>query len=71
MVDEINRQNADTLPKEYYNGIYTAQTDMFYLAELFNRLLKKINLDFVEFSYQEVINKMLKKDPKDRYGNFA
>ena len=71
LVDEINRQNADTLPKEYYNGIYTAQTDMFYLAELFNRLLKKINLDFVEFSYQEVINKMLKKDPKDRYGNFA
>lgn len=71
LVDEINRQNADTLPQEYYNGIYTAQTDMFYLAELFNRLLKKIDLDIVEFSYQEIVNKMYKKNPKDRYDNFA
>lgn len=39
LVDEINRQNSDTLPQEYYEGIYTSWTDIFYLAELFNHLM--------------------------------
>ena len=29
---DINRANSDTLPAEFYSGIYTSSTDMFYLA---------------------------------------
>ena len=38
---DINRENSDTLPAEYYSGEYTSLTDMFYLAEMLNRLLNK------------------------------
>lgn len=65
---DINRGNSDTLPVEYYNGTYTSLTDMFYLAELINRLLN-IN-PCPEFKYQYVIDKMMAKDPKDRYNSF-
>ena len=44
---------------------------MFYLAELFNRLLKKIiNDEMMQFSYYDILNKMMEKDPEDRYKNF-
>lgn len=39
LVADINRAASDTLPQEYYDGIYTSLTDMFYLAELFGRLI--------------------------------
>jgi serine/threonine-protein kinase len=69
---EINRTGSDTLPQEYYEGVYTSQTDMFYLAELFNRLLKGANEpDMLDFSYQDIINKMMEKQPKNRYTTFA
>lgn len=72
LVLEINRASSDTLPQEYYDGVYTSQTDMFYLAELFNRLLKGANEpDMVDFSYQEIINKMMEKRPEKRYATFA
>lgn len=71
LVEDINRSGSDTLPKEYYDGIYTSRTDMFYLAELFNRLLKKIKEDeMMRFSYHDILKKMMKKDPEDRYENF-
>ena len=41
LVGEINRENSDTLPQEYYDGVYTNLTDMFYLAELFHRLIER------------------------------
>lgn len=41
LIEEINRANSDTLPQEYSEGIYTSQTDMFYLAELLNRLINE------------------------------
>lgn len=71
LVDEINRQNSDTLPQEYYEGIYTSQTDMFYLAELFNRLMTGIDPVLIEFSYREVLEKMMNKNPTHRYQSFA
>ena len=72
LVTDINRDGSDTLPKEYFDGIYTSRTDMFYLAELFNRLLKKIiNDEMMQFSYYDILNKMMEKDPEDRYKNFC
>lgn len=71
LVGEINRQSSDTLPQEYYEGIYTSQTDMFYLAELFNRLMNEISPELIEFSYREVLDKMMKKNPTDRFHSFA
>lgn len=68
---KINRNNSDTLPEEYYDGIYTNQTDMFYLAELFNRLMKQCeNSDLLDFSYQDILEKMMKKSRCDRYNSF-
>jgi len=69
LYNDINRQNSDTLPKEYYDGIYTSLTDMFYVAELFNRLIYKYNVN--DFKYKEIINKMMKKEPKERYSSFS
>jgi len=72
LVSEINRAGSDTLPQEYYEGIYTSQTDMFYLAELFNRLLKAANVpEIQDFSYHNIINLMMEKKPENRYATFA
>lgn len=71
LVRYIDREGSDTLPKEYHDGIYTSHTDMFYLAELFNRLLKKIaDREVKPFSYYDILKKMMEKNPKDRYSNF-
>lgn len=68
LYDEINRANSDTLPIEYYNGTYTSITDMFYLAELMNRLLNTSPCP--EFKFQHIIDKMMSKKPEDRYASF-
>lgn len=72
LVVDINRANSDTLPKEYYDGVYTSKTDMFYLAELFSRLLQ-LNLrdDYLDFSYHNILSKMMMKKPEDRYNSFS
>ena len=72
LVNDINRAGSDTLPNEYNEGVYTSQTDMFYLAELFNRLLKNVpEPDYIDFTYQDIIDKMMEKDPQNRYSTFA
>lgn len=72
LVGEINRAASDTLPQEYYNGIYTNLTDMFYIAELFNRLICNAEYcDLTEFSYVDILNKMMEKIPEDRYESFV
>lgn len=69
LIDKINRPN--TLPNEYYEGIYTSKTDMFYLAELFNRLLNNYKLKGLEyFSYHDILEKMMALDNSNRYNNF-
>lgn len=71
LVSKINRGGLDTLPEEYYERKYTSQTDMFYLGELFNRLLKNTdNSVSLSFSYYDVIEKMVEKNPKNRFKNF-
>ena len=72
LVTEINRTGSDTLPSEYYDGVYTSQTDMFYIAELFNRLLQEANeQDLLDFSYQDILVRMMEKRPENRYATFV
>ena len=69
---QINRANADTLPQEYYDGIYTNLTDMFYLAELFGRLIDNAKYcSRKDFSYNDILKKMMEKQPTDRFESFA
>jgi len=68
---QINRCNADTLPQEYYDKEYTSLTDMFYLAEMLNRLMREAeHPDEMKFSYQSILDKMMQKKPEDRYSSF-
>ena len=72
LVSKINRENSDTLPQEYYDGVYSSLTDMFYLADLFNRLIENaMSCDMSDFSYGDILAKMMKKQPEDRYGSFS
>ena len=69
---EINRAASDTLPQEYYDGVYTNLTDMFYLAELFGRLIDNAeNCDRTEFSYNDILSKMMEKRPENRFESFT
>ena len=70
MVEIINRSGLDCLPNEYFEGKYDSQTDMFYLAELYNRILKKTQVDFM-FSYDSILHKMLEPSKENRYASFA
>lgn len=72
LVAEINRTGSDTLPNEYYEGVYTSKTDMFYIAELFNRLLQGANeQDLLDFSYHDILVRMMDKRPENRYATFV
>lgn len=67
---EINRSGLDCLPDEYYEGRYTSKTDMFYLAEMYRRILRKTdNMD--SFSYESILQKMLNPSENRRYSSFA
>ena len=61
MVEIINRSGLDCLPNEYFEGKYDARTDMFYLAELFGRLLRITGAE-EDFSYRTVLSKMMMLD---------
>ena len=72
LAGEINRETSDTLPREYYEGVYTNLTDMFYLAELMHRLIKNAdNCDESDFSYWDILQKMMEKNPEKRYQSFS
>ena len=70
MNDIINRFGVDRLPNEYFEGKYDSRTDMFYLAELYNRLLEKSGNDII-FSYSAILQKMMETDRENRYASFA
>ena len=71
LCSQINRERSDTLPQEYYNKEYTSLTDMFYLAELLNRLMREVTYpDDIKFSYQNILDKMMQKKAEDRYDSF-
>lgn len=64
----INRYGMEKLPNEMQQGIYTTKTDMFCLAELFNRLLKTYKIK--NFKYQNILNKMMESEADNRYSSF-
>lgn len=70
MNDIINRFGLDRLPNEYFEGKYDSRTDMFYLAELYNRLLAKTGND-ITFSYSAILQKMMEQDRENRYASFS
>ena len=70
MNDIINRFGLDRLPNEYFEGKYDSRTDMFYLAELYHRLLEKSGNDII-FSYSSILQKMMEPDRENRYTSFS
>jgi serine/threonine-protein kinase len=70
MADIINRSGLDRLPNEYSTGVYDVQTDMFYLAELFNRVLRNTSCSNM-FSYHPILQKMMIVDKNERYDSFS
>lgn len=64
----INRSSMEHIPEEFNSGLYDSQTDMFCIAELFNRLIRDNGLDF---KYKEVLKKMMAIKRKDRYKSFS
>ena len=73
LVSKIDRQNVDILPNEFKQGVYTSLTDMFYLGELINRLVRQVEEDYLfnGFSYHKIIDKMMQSNPSKRYKSFA
>lgn len=72
LVDDIFRGASDTLPQEYYDGVYTNLTDMFYLAELLHRLINNSeNCSWDIFSYKDILDKMMEKHPENRFESFS
>lgn len=69
MVNVINRTGLDKLPEEVFSGRYNNKTDMFYLAELLNRLMNNSDCK-VHFSYQNILDKMMESNPEHRYNSF-
>ena len=70
MNDIVNRFGLDRLPNEYFEGKYDSRTDMFYLAELYTRLLEQSGNDII-FSYSSILQKMMEPDRENRYASFA
>src|SRR5574344_1737235 len=70
LVNEVNRNGLDRLPEEYYLGKYDSKTDMFYLAELFNRLMFDNDLEW-DFSYTNILNKMMEVKSEERFSSFT
>lgn len=68
LISKIRR--PQTLPQEYQNKTYTTKTDMFYLSELLNRLIKENKLNN-EFSFQKILDKMMERDSNNRYESFT
>lgn len=64
----INRNGMELIPEEFEQGFYDSLTDMFCIAELFNRLIK--NNSIVDFKYSNVLNKMMKLKRNQRYTSF-
>lgn len=70
MAEIINRSGLDCLPEEFFEGIYNSKTDMFYLAELFNRIVQQTDAGYF-FSYDSILQKMLEIKPENRFKSFA
>jgi len=64
----INRAGMDQIPEEFDKKYYDSMTDMFCVAELFNRLLKSNSI--TSFKYTNILKKMMKTNRSERYQSF-
>ncbi len=55
-------------PPEFKDHIYNHATDIYFVGNLFQKLISDINIE--EFSYSEILYKMCLMDPKDRFESF-
>lgn len=67
--DLINRYGMDFLPPEFKKGFYSSQSDMFCLAEMFTRLVKKHGIN--SFNYNSIARRMMEFDNSKRYSKFS
>ncbi|MDR2971073.1 MAG: protein kinase [Bacteroidales bacterium] len=61
-----------TLPQEHHDGKYPLQSDIFHLAILLKRWLDLgPDIKVTDFSYHNVLSKMMEKKPENRYHSFT
>lgn len=65
----INRNKMEIYPQEFNEKKYTIKTDMFCLAELYNRLIKTYKIN--DFKYYNILNKMMNLEPAKRFNSFS
>ena len=66
----INRDNVLIRPEEKSSGIYDEQTEVFYVGELFQRLL--LNTEYSKsFRFESVLGKMMEQHRIKRYRSFS
>ena len=65
----INRGQMERLPNEFSEQKYTSKTDMFCVAELYWRLIKKHKI--TDFQHDYILQKMMSPDPAKRYNSFS
>lgn len=70
LVLDINRNNVKVKPEEYDRGIYTTVTDMYYVGCLLDGIIKKIKSNY-NFSYKDILKKMISVNPENRYSSFS
>ena len=56
-------------PDEFTEWQYTISTDIYFLGKLFEEIIKK-DPDLYNFQYTELLKKMVKPSPSDRYNRF-
>ena len=66
----INHGDAKVLPDESFDKEYTSQTDMFYIGEMFDRIIPGSECES-HFRYMEQVKKMASTSQMCRYKSFA
>ena len=66
----VNHDEVKVLPEENLNKEYTPQTDMFYLGEMFERIVPHSECES-QFRYMEQVKKMASTSQMGRYKSFA
>lgn len=65
----INRNQMQKYPNEFEEGKYTSKTDMFCIAEMYKRILRKYEVE--DFKHEYILQKMMNVEPSKRYDSFS
>ncbi len=66
----VNHDDAKVLPEESFDKEYTSQTDLFYIGEMFDRIIPGSECES-QFRYMEQVKKMASTSQMCRYKSFA